>query len=87
LNLLAFPQAELTKSSGDLSSEASLGAMTFLPGDIAKDFADFLFHAAAMAPGSALQLSFDGLFEITDEKLGHGTSHKNDIMISRFYGK
>jgi len=55
----------------------NFGFLFFFVDGGAQNVADFLFHAAAVAAGAALEAGFDGVFEIADDELGH-----IDIMIS-----
>src|SRR5580704_14112193 len=49
----------------------------------AKNLADFFLHAAAIAPGAALQAGFHAFFQLTNYNLRHGfTFVLSDITIS-----
>ncbi|MFZ1130677.1 MAG: hypothetical protein WCA97_19585 [Terriglobales bacterium] len=39
---------------------------------VARNIADFCFHAAAAPARTALQSSLDGVLDIPDDQLGHG---------------
>jgi hypothetical protein len=50
---------------------------------IPQDVADFLFHAATIAAGTALQAGFHTIFKVADNQLGHRFPlFYSDIMIS-----
>src|SRR5882672_2467860 len=72
-NFFSSRQTRAAEQRGNFRAQP-LATADFLLRGIAQNFADFLFHAAAVTLGTALQFNFYLVFEISDQNLSHGLS-------------